>query len=178
MKTYKIDISKISDYTKRNDNKVFKTLLFTMLTLPIFMFLLSKQKNAPDNFTYILILPMLFSTLIVVLIYLNNKKLTRLSAENLQILVDENSITRVIDLDKEPRLNIIHKLTYAKAKDAYGSYYAKVEFKDIKSIEKNNGDLWVKSTNSNSFNGKNIVIVPKELSNFDDLEMELNNKLN
>ena len=176
MKTYKIDSSKISDYTKRNDNRVFKILAITMVAMPFLMFPMTKQKDAPAELIYILLFSMLFTALIIGLIYLNNKKLTRLTAENLKIVIDDNSITRVIDLDNEPRLNFLHKMAYDRAKNISGGYYAKVDFDNIKSIENKNGDLWVKTTNSNAFNGKNIVLIPRELTNFDDIEKELNNR--
>ncbi len=176
MKTYKIDNSKISEYTKRNDNRVFKILAITTLAMPFLMFPMIKQEDAPDELIYVLLFSILFTALIVGLIYLNNKKLTKLTAENLQIVIDENSISRVIDLDKEPRLNFLHRMAYDRAKNISGAYYAKVNFDNIKSIEKKNGDLLIKSTNSNAFNGKNIVLIPRELTNFDDIEKELNNR--
>lgn len=176
MKTYKVDNSKISEYTKRNDNIVFKTLAIALLAMPFLMFFITKRMDAPADFFYIMLFSLLFVALIFGLIYLNNKKLTRLTAENLQIVIDDNSITRVIDLDNEPRLNFFHKLTYSRAKNISGVYYAKVDFNYIKSIERKDGDLWVKATNSNVFNDKNIVIIPRELANFDDLEKELNNR--
>ena len=176
MKTYKIDSSKISEYTKRNDNRVFKILAITMVAMPFLMFPVLKQERAPKEVITIYIFSFAFTALIVGLIYLNNKKLTRLTAENLQIVVDDHSITRVIDLDNEPRLNFFHRMAYDRVKNISGGYYAKVDFDNIKSIEKKSGDLWVKATNSNAFNGKNIVLIPRELTNFDDIEKELNNR--
>ena len=176
MKTYKIDNSKISEYTKRNDNRILKILVITMVSMPLFLFPMTRQKDAPAGLIYILLFSMMFTALVVGLIYINNKKLTRLTAENLQIVIDDNSITRIIDLDNEPRLNFFHRMTYDRAKNISGGYYAKVDFDNIKSIEKKNGDLWVKAINSNAFDGRSIVLVPRELTNFNDVETELNNR--
>lgn len=176
MKAYQIDNSKISEYTRRNDNRVFKIVAITLLSMPILLLPMAQQKDAPADLIYGILFSFLITATVVGLIYLNNRRLTRLAAENLQILIDENSITRVIDLDKEPRLNFFHRMAYDKAKHISGGYYAKVDFNAITSIEKKNGDLWVKSTKSNSFNGKDIVLIPRELTNFEDIEKELDNK--
>jgi len=142
MKIYKIDSSKISEYTKRNDNRLFKAITIAIASLPFLMFLI--MWDTPAEFIFIPLFSILLAALMLGLVYLNNKKLTRLTAENLQIIVDDNSIIRVIDLDNEPRLNFLHKITYDKAKNISSEYYAKVDFNNIKSIENKNGDLWVK----------------------------------
>lgn len=177
MREYKIDTNRISDYTKRNDNRVFKILIFTMIGMPFLMFPMTQQEGAPKDLIWIISGSLLFTTLIVGLIYLNNKKLTRLSAENLRIIVDDVSITRIIDLDNEPKMNILHKSAYQRAKNISGSYYSKIDFSDLKSVELKKGDLWVKSTKSNSFNGKNIVLVPRELKDFNEVERMISEKL-
>lgn len=177
MKEYKIDTNRISDYTKRNDNRVFKILIFTLFGIPFLMFPMTQQEGAPQDLIWMMSGSLLFTTLIVGIIYLNNKKLTRLSAENLRIIVDDVSITRIIDLDNEPRMNFLHKSAYQRAKNISGGYYSKIDFSDLKSVEIKKGDLWVKSNKSNSFNGKNIVLVPRELKDFNEVERMIKEKL-
>ncbi|MEA5429619.1 hypothetical protein [Arcicella lustrica] len=178
MKTYKIDNSKISEFTKRSNNRVFKILAITTVTISILMFPMTRQKDAPAELIYIMLFSLLFTTIIVGFIYLNNKKLTRLTAENLKIIIDENSITKVVDVENDPRLNFLHRFAINKAKNITSDiYYSKIDFDNIKPIKKKNGDLWVKAINSNAFNGEHIIVVPKELTNFDELEKEVNNRL-
>ncbi|NME68591.1 hypothetical protein [Flammeovirga aprica] len=175
MKEYRINKQKISDYTKRNDNRVFKILLFTMLGMPILMYPSMGKSLEPF---LIMSFSLLTTALIVGLIYLNNKKLTRLSAENLRILIDENTITRVIDLEHEPRMNFLHKYSYQQGKTNSGAFYTKIEFKNLKSVSNKNGDLWVHSIKSNSFNGHGILVIPQELENFMELEQLLRSTTN
>ncbi len=177
MKEYKIEPSRIKEYIKRNDSRVFKILIFTMIGMPFLMFPMTQQEGAPKDVIWIMLGSLLFTTLIVGLIYLNNKKLTRLSAENLKIEIDDVSITRIIDLDNESRMNFLHKNAYQRAKNISGSYYSKIDFSDLKSVEIKKGNLWIKSTKSNSFNGKNIVLVPRELKNFNEVERTVKEKL-
>ena len=92
MKTYKIDNSKISEFTKRSNNRVFKILAITTVTMSVLMFSIIRQKEVSAELIYTMFLPLLFTTIIIGLNYLNNKKLTSLVAENLKIIIDENSI--------------------------------------------------------------------------------------
>lgn len=175
MKTYKIDNLKISEYTKRNDSRALKTILIALATMPMLMFPMTKQEGAPTQLINYMIFSLLFTAIIIGFIYLNNKKLTKLKAENLNIIIDDNSITKVIDLNNEP-LNFIHKMAYDRAKNIFGDFYAKIDYNKIKSVEKKNGDLLIMTTESNTFNGKNILLIPRELINFDDLEKEINSR--
>ena len=148
-----------------------------MLSMPFLMYPMTQKEGAPKDLIWVMTGSLLFTTLIVGLIYLNNKKLTRLNAENLRIVVDDASITRVIDLDNESRMNFLHKYAYQRAKSISGGYYSKIDFSDLKSVEIKKGDLWIKSTKSNSFNGKNIVLVPRELKGFEEVESLVREKL-
>lgn len=180
MKTYKIDNSKISEFTKRSNNRVFKIKILAITivtTMCVLMFSMIRQKDVSAELIYTMLLPLLFTTIIIGLNYLNNKKLTNLVAENLKIIIDENSITKVIDLENDPRLNFLHRFAMKKAKNITSDiYYSKIDFYNIKSIEKKNGDLWVKAINSNAFNGEHIIVVPMEITNFDDLEKDIISK--
>ena len=177
MTEFKIDPNRVSEYTQRNDNRVLKILIFTMLSMPFLMYPMTQKEGAPQESIWVMTGSLLFATLIVGLIYLNNKKLTRLNAENLRIVVDDASITRVIDLDNESRMNLLHRYAYRRAKSISGGYYSKIDFSDLKSVEIKKGDLWIKSTKSNSFNGKNIVLVPRELKGFEEVESLVRKKL-
>jgi hypothetical protein len=166
MKEYKIDTDRISEYTKRNDNRVFKILIFIILGMAFLIYSPTQQEGTFNEMVWF----MTSTILIVGLIYMNNKKLTRLSAENLRIKIGNDSITRIIDLDNEPQMNFLHKNAYQHAKNTLGGFYSKIDFNDFKSIELKKGNLWIKSSKSNSFNGKNIVLIPKELNGFKEVE--------
>jgi hypothetical protein len=119
----------------------------------------------------------LFSAVMIGLIYWNNKKLTRLRAENLIIIVDEESKTCKIDLENEPRMNFLHRYGYEKAKNVSGVFYARIEFDQLKSFDSKNGDLLIKAMNSNPLNGKNILTVPQELEGFSEVEEIVKSKM-
>lgn len=173
---YKIELNKISGYTKRNDNQVLKILIYTMIGLTILIIPTVIKQSGMEGLIPLSI-SFIFTTSIIGLIYLNNKKLTKLSAENLKIIIDDLSITRIINLDNEPGMNFLHKYNYARAKIISDSFYSKISFSELKSIELKKGDLWIKSVKSNSFNGKNIIIVPRELKNFNNIKSILEEKV-
>lgn len=177
MKEFKIDPARLGEYTKRNDGRVLKILVITMLSMPFLMYPMTQMEGFPKEVAWAFLGSLLFTTLIVGSIYVNNKKMTRLSAENLVIRIDDSSITRTIDLDNEPRMNFLHKYGYKRAKSISGGYDARIEFSDLKSIETKKGDLWVRSKSSYRLDGKNIVLVPRELLGYEEVESLLKEKL-
>jgi hypothetical protein len=170
MKEYKIKENRISDYAKKVNNRVFIVLAICMLSFPLLMYPMTMQEGAPDEMIWIIIGSMLLTYPIIGLIYLNNKKLSRLVAENYKVTIDESSIVKSIDLDSEPRMNFFHKYAFKRAKKISDGTYCKINFVDLKSIGNKQGDLIIKSTKSNSINGRNIVVIPKELNGFEEIE--------
>lgn len=177
MKEYKIDKNKIRDYTKRNDNRVFKILIFNLIFMPFLMLAMAWKEDVPKDFVWFVSGFTLFMTLIFGLIYLNNKKLTLLTAENLRIIVDDFSITRIVDLDNEPRMNLLHKIAYRRGKAISGNFYSKIDFDELKSVKLKKSDMRIKSYYSNSFTGENIVLVPRELRGFNEVERIIKEKI-
>ncbi len=177
MKQYRLHRNKIKDYTKRQDNRVFKMLLVAMLLMTLLMLPMILLDEMYRAMAWMFVVSLVFTNLVVFLIYRNNQKLGLLGAKNLLVTIDDTSITRIIDLDNEPRMNFLHKYAYQNAKQISGAYYAQIAFKDLKSVETKKEDLWLKSTKSNSFNGKNMIVIPTELEGFEEIEKILKAKL-
>jgi len=176
MKIYKIDDSKISEYSKRNNKKLFKMIIFGAIAAFMPVFLITQLEGSSGELTYIMLFSFLIMAIFIGIVFINNIRFAQIAAENLQIIVDDSSITRIINLDNELRLNFLHKIGYKKAKNTYGGFYEKIDFDSIKSIEKKDGDLWIKAPNATVL-GKNMVLVPKELKDFDEVEREINSRL-
>ncbi|SDL25823.1 hypothetical protein SAMN05421823_10535 [Catalinimonas alkaloidigena] len=174
MKEYRIDPTKIPQYTRRKDNRVFRILLIALLSFPLFALLLPQPAGAPTEAMWTVVAAFLVTGGIVGSIYLNNKKLTRLSAENLRIVLDDASITRTIDLEKEPRMNFLHRFSYQRAKASTGGFDARMSLEEIKGMESRNGDLLIKSK---TLTGKYEILIPQELDGFEELEKTLRDKL-
>lgn len=177
MKIYKIDSSKISAYTNRITNRLLKIILSSMILVMVLIFYTFPNQNEPISEKLpSLLISFSFSSVLMGFLYFNNKKLTFYMAESLQIIIDDTSITRKINLDQDMRLNFIHRSSYNKAKGTSG-IYEKIDFDQIKSIEKKKNEIWVKATNSNAITNSNIVVIPKEISNFEEIENILNSRL-
>ncbi len=170
MKEFKLNPDRISEYTKRTSNRVLRTIIFVLIGISFLTFLMTQQKGFPKESIGIIFTSHFLAIIILGLIYLNNSKLSRLCAENLRIVVDDVSISRIIDLENEPRMNFMHKYGYKRAKHISGGYYTRIEFSDMKSTEHKNGDLWIYSTESNPINGKYILVLPRELNGFKEVE--------
>jgi hypothetical protein len=169
MKEFFIKPENIGNYTKKNNNRVFKLLLWsTVISGVIISLSLSKSLNT--KVLLAILANFLFMFLLIGFLYWNNKKFTRLVADNLKIVIDESSISRVLDMDNEPRMNILHKYGHAKYKTMNGGFINKIKLTDIKKIAYKKDDLWIYGRNSNSFNGKNILSVPREIEGFDEIE--------
>lgn len=170
MKTYKIDELKILDYVKRNTAKVYRTITYSLLLKTLILFITTQNIGLA---TLAAIMAFIFGWF-----HLNNKKLTRLKAENFKIIVERNSISRIINLDNEKRLGFFQSISYQKAKKNSNVYVAKIDFNQIKSVEKRKGDLWIKTFDTKFFSSKSAFLIPKELLHFEELEKEINEKLN
>lgn len=70
----------------------------------------------------------------------------------------------------------IYIYLYNRAKRLY-RYNSRIEFANIKSIEYKKEDLWIFSIDSNSFNGRNVIVVPKEIKGFAQVEFIIKQQL-
>jgi hypothetical protein len=173
MKVYRIDRSKTSEYAKRHDNRLFRILAIAIVLILFLYFPILRNARAASGINFIMLFTFVFAIVFLGFIHYNNKKFTLLIAENFKIIIDKHSITRIIDLENESRLNFFHKRAYEKAKSHSGVFYTKIALNKIKSIEKKNGDLWIRPVNSSFLGEKGIVLVPRELESFNDLEREI-----
>ncbi|HLP51167.1 MAG TPA: hypothetical protein VK154_09815 [Chitinophagales bacterium] len=174
MKVYKLKEESIPLYVNKVNGLVGKIIAFALIIAVLVMLLpLIMTKNMEMLSIYGA--SMLFTGLVVAGIYHNNKKFSKLCAENLEVIITADSITRKIDMENETRMNFFHKFSFNGAKHTAG-FYTQIPFNNIKSIETKNGDIWVKAKNFNMLNGQNMLVISQYLHDFDELE-KLTNEL-
>lgn len=164
MKEYKVEPSRISEFARRMDQSVLKVLVFTGVSVPLLMLPMTQQKGAPKELIWLIAFSTIFTYLILLFIYLNNRRLTKRRATNLRIVIDEESITRSFDSTSE------------SSEATTNGFYTQIKFSDIKKLERKKAGLDVHSVHSNSFNGSGIIHLPIELSGFEEVEKLLREK--
>jgi hypothetical protein len=177
MKVYKMKADGIDGYVKSLDGRLIKIAVAAYIgTLILMSTYLAKVITRPD-IIFTLVASQILTIGILFLIFQTNRKLNRLAAENLEIILDDNVITRRMDLSKEPRMNFFHKYLYQRGKNFIGNqYYVQIAYDRMKSVERKDEKLMVKADNHSYFS-PHILIVPLEMEGYDEIESLLQFKL-
>jgi hypothetical protein len=126
------------------------------------------------------VISVLMASAIVGVLAIASTSHIRILAENLVIRIDSDSITRIVDAKNDKRMGLISKLAYQSAETKHGvasSRYCRIPFDYLISVRSKNGKLVVTSKTSNWISGKDIIRIPKEISEYSAIEMLLKSQL-
>ncbi len=171
MKTYKIDPNQITTYSRRSNSNFLKMLIIVMAGFSALTYFTYINDNTSQNDINIHIISMGITFLMLIANAFNSLKFGRIMAENMIYTIDENTISRSIDMSHETRLNFMHKLSLKQLENSpLYSKFISIQLDNIQSCELKSGNLVIKSKNANSVTGKGIIYIPKEIEHFDELK--------
>lgn len=172
--TYSVNPSLLADYVGRQRARVNKAMLVAaVLVLGIAM--AHWYSEAADIGKVVVALSAIIPITVLAVMYYHNKTLLTYAAQNLRIVTDAETITRVINLRNEPRLNCIHRYLY-KSHSHRSSYFCTMLFKQIREVEKRDNDIVLLTASSNKLTGDDMLIIPNELDNLDALLAQINER--
>jgi|SRR6185437_4498752 len=177
MTQYRLDTSKLKSYVGKENKHIFRLLILGFLTVIVVQLPNLKNEFTSNGNIIRELLSFFVFLLLSGLLYFLRKKYTTLVAENLLIIIDEQSITKKIDLENTPQLNLVNIALYNVAKRNTYGYNTCIEFNQINLVTYKKGDLWIYAVASNSFTGKNVLIVPQEIERFDEIDCVIKNRI-
>lgn len=177
MKEYKIDKSKIIEYICREEGNGRKYLIFIIICLPFILYYYLRQQGFEDDFVWALIVCFTSPFLIISLIIPIFNQIKKIRIQNMTIIIDDTSIIRKINPDIMNQFNIFQRFALCRT-PRYYFQNIQIEFNDLLSQEFVNGNLVIKCKKSNSFTGKNVIIIPQEFDGIREIESIIEEKLN
>ncbi len=164
IKTYKIDPTKLNEYSKRRIIiSTVPILSIALVPLLVAALLFLTNTLTTEDFLFIAFLLPLSGLIIFSLLYYYEKNWINLVAKNFEIVLDENFITRKINLDNEPRLSLFLRFVkeFTKARTP-SELFIKISYDNINDIlVKKNGDLKIKPINSKTVVTKDTTLKSK-----------------
>ena len=94
--------------------------------------------------------------------------------KNVIFQVSDDSLARYLDID-ESELNFIQLIGWQRNKS---KEVIKIKWNDMKSITDKGHSLLIKSKSSSIIHGSGMMMIPKELENFSELEITIRQKTN
>ncbi len=172
---YKLDPNKLKSYIAKQNSRVVRLLIVGCLTVSIVQLTYLKKELGYNSNLFRVFLPYVVTLLFFGLLFFLRKNYTILVAKSLFIIIDENSITKKIDLENTSRVSLLNMCLYNLAKRFTYGYFICIKFNQINSIISNKGDLWIYSLASDSFTGKGVLIIPQEIEKFDEIDSIIKN---
>ena len=162
--TYKIAIGQEEKVSYRN----LRMVMVIMLIVP----LITVLPNGVDKITieaiiltYILAAAVLYGTI----------KFSVLMMKSVEFIVTDSELRKRIAIE-ESQLNFFQKFQW-KSLQNKGLANVSIRWEDIGALKDQGHSLFVKSKNASSFFGSGIIVLPKEIDNFDKLEEVIRNKV-
>jgi hypothetical protein len=148
-----------------------KNVLITMICVFIFFIFYSVTSKIPIATS---LLSLCFTTIIVGAIFYANIGFGIIVAKTIVFKVSDDALSRNLDID-ESKLNFIQ--LYGWQKNKLQLKLICIKWIDIKSITDKGHSLLIKSRNTNILNGNGMLMLPKEIEGFDELDKIIRSKV-
>jgi hypothetical protein len=172
--TYFINRNLVAGYVGRQQDRVGKTMFIAGLMV-LGITAVHWYLETADIGKVVVALSAIVPVGILAVMYYHNKTLLTYAAENLRIVTDADSITRVVNLTNHAGLNFIHRYLY-KSHSHRSSYFCTMLFSQIREVEHRDNDIVLLTATSNKLTGYDILIIPRELENLDALLAQINER--
>jgi len=171
--TYKIQKNKVKSIVYQDLKRVSSIAFFSMI-FPLVMISIMIPKEDLD--IYLLVIPLIFSLLILtgIITYMYNFKFVYYEA--FELTITENGLHKKIDIDHNKKVTGLRAWAWNRQKLLSKQHDVFIDWGNIKSIKKLKRGLLIKSKYSD-FYGYGLIAIPDVLENFMQIKKYIDNKI-
>lgn len=174
--TYRLNSMLISKYVNRQTKRIAYTMALAFVPVLLITAANIYMYNSSTALLAVYVVSAMVPLGIMAFFFYHSKTFHTYIAENLRIITDQHTITRVVDLTQETRMNFLHRYMY-NMHGSHSGYYCTMLYGQIQDVQhKSNNDIHLKSTTASILTGTGIMVIPCELENLQQLVEEINLK--
>jgi hypothetical protein len=171
--TFKIQKNKVKSIVYQ-DLKRGSLIAFFSMVLPLIMIAIMIPKE--DLEIYLLVIPLIFSLLILtgIILYMYNFKIVYYEA--FELTISENGLHKKIDINENKKVTGLRTWAWNRQKLLSKQHDTFINWDKIKSVKRFKHGLLIKARYSD-FHGYGLIAIPDVLEDFDQIQKYINIKI-